>query len=66
MTHGWYDYDLNNMRVNQVRMVNGLPLELINARFSTSFRFNGSHSDNATEISEIPNDSLNVGDRGWR
>ena len=65
MTHDWYDYDLeNNMRVNQVRMVNGLPSpRLINARFSTGFRFNGSRSDNATEISEIPNDSLNVGDR---
>ena len=43
MTHDWYDFDKkNNMRINTFKTNNGLPSpRLINARFSTGFRFSG-------------------------
>ena len=65
MTHDWYDFDQeNNMRVNKIRMVNGLPSpRLINARFSTGFRFNGSRSNIMNEISENSVDSTEMDNR---
>ena len=43
MTHDWYDFDKeNNMRINKFKTKGGmLTPRLINARFSTGFRFSG-------------------------
>ena len=43
MTHDWYEFDKkNNLRINKMRTSGGLLTpRLINARFSTGFRFSG-------------------------
>jgi len=43
MTHDWYDFNKkDNMRINKFKTNGGLPTpRLINARFSTGFRFSG-------------------------
>ena len=43
MTHDWYDFDKEkNMRINTFKTKGGVPTpRLINARFSTGFRFSG-------------------------
>ena len=47
MTHDWYDFDKDkNIRINKFKSVNGLPApRLINARFSTGFRFSGKRNN---------------------
>ena len=59
MTHDWYDFDeQKNMRINKFKTNDGIPTpRLINARFSTGFRFAGKRlsyetaSDNSKEDS---------------
>jgi len=52
MTHDWYEYDKkNNLRINKIKTTGGLITpRLINARFSTGFKFSGNrlsyNSDN--------------------
>ena len=68
MTHDWYDFDQeNNMRVNKIRMVNGLlhPFlcgSLIRG-FSTGFRFNGSRSNIMNGNFRKPVDSTEMDNR---
>jgi len=55
MTHDWYDFDKEkNQRINQFKNVNGVPTpRLINARFSTGFRFAGKRKSKLIEDSML-------------
>ena len=65
MTHDWYDFDKkNNMRINTFKTNNGLPSpRLINARFSTGFRFSGKRLSYEPEDEEVIDDTTNTDQR---
>ena len=65
MTHDWYDYDKNkNMRIDTFKTNNGLPSpRLINARFSTGFRFSGKRLSYEPEEEDLMDDTTNVEQR---
>ena len=55
MTHDWYEFDKkNNLRINKMRTSGGLLTpRLINARFSTGFRFSGNRLSYNSEDEQI-------------
>ena len=65
MTHDWYDYDKDkNMRIDTFKTNNGLPSpRLINARFSTGFRFSGKRLSYEPEEEDLMDDTTNVEQR---
>ena len=65
MTHDWYDYDKDkNMRIDTFKTNNGLPSpRLINARFSTGFRFSGKRLSYEPEEEDLIDDTTNVEQR---
>ena len=66
MTHDWYDFDQErNMRINKIKMNGGMPApRLINARFSTGFRFAGTRNNQLNDDGEIAdNDTLDANER---
>ena len=65
MTHDWYDYDKDkNMRIDTFKTNNGLPSpRLINARFSTGFRFSGKRLSYEPEGEDLMDDTTNVEQR---
>ena len=66
MTHDWYDYDQEkNMRINKIKMNGGIPApRLINARFSTGFRFAGTRNNQLNDDVEVADkDTLDTNDR---
>ena len=65
MTHDWYDYDKDkNMRIDTFKTNNGLPSpRLINARFSTGFRFSGKRLSYEPDEEDLIDDTTNVEQR---
>ena len=66
MTHDWYDFDQeNNMRINKLKMAGGIPSpRLINARFSTGFRFSGKRNlQQENGIETVNEDTLDLNER---
>ena len=59
MTHDWYDFDeQKNMRINKFKTSDGIPTpRLINARFSTGFRFAGKRLSYETESNDSIEDT---------
>ena len=59
MTHDWYDFDeQKNMRINKFKTSDGIPTpRLINARFSTGFRFAGKRLSYETERDDSKEDT---------
>jgi len=59
MTHDWYDFDeQKNMRINKFKMSGGMPTpRLINARFSTGFRFAGKRLSYESESDDVAVDT---------
>ena len=55
MTHDWYKFDKkNNLRINKIKTSGGLLTpRLINARFSTGFRFSGNRLSYNSEDEQI-------------
>ncbi|HBH11142.1 MAG TPA: hypothetical protein DDX15_06515, partial [Gammaproteobacteria bacterium] len=57
--HDWYDFDeQKNMRINKFKTNDGIPTpRLINARFSTGFRFAGKRLSYETASDDSKEDS---------
>ena len=55
MTHDWYEYDKkNNLRINKIKTTGGLITpRLINARFSTGFKFSGNRLSYNSENDQV-------------
>tara|TARA_B110000263_G_scaffold137977_1_gene119703 strand:+ start:1335 stop:4934 length:3600 start_codon:yes stop_codon:yes gene_type:complete len=55
MTHDWYEFDKkNNLRINKIKTTGGLLTpRLINARFSTGFRFSGNRLSYNSEDEQV-------------
>lgn len=65
LTHDFYQYDdENNKRINSFQMSNNIPKpRLINARFSTGFKFSGKRLKSLiTPETELPTDTSSVND----
>lgn len=65
LTHDFYEYDFeNNKRINSFQISNNIPKpRLINARFSTGFKFSGKRlKSSITPKTELLTDTLNVND----